>query len=462
MPHQLSFSAGATALVLAAAAQPAALAQDTEPDSSGPWRLGPALGTPDWFEIGGTFRTRFENFDEQFRASGSGQAHGFFTRTLLAMTLRDRFLRASVEVQDSRVYSGVSDAPLNTGIVNAAEFLQAHVGAEFTDAFQTGDKLDVLFGRHTMDLGGRRLTARNRFRNTINSFNGVNATWTDGDGALVRTFYTHPVQRLPNGQGPLEDNEVEADEERTSVRYWGAFTSVPDVAAGTDAEFYFLRLDEQDATDLNTRDRDIDTLGTRWNRKPSAGELHWEIEGAYQFGERAALDVEAYFAHLTFGYTFEDDIKSRLELLFDYVTGDDDPTDGDFNRFDTLFGARRFEFGPTGIFGAFARANLVSPGLRYSFFPGDRWQVMLAHRQHFLESDRDAWTTSGLVDATGAAGDQIGSLSEIRIRYDVEPKSLRLEFGVAHFAAGDFVDDAPNATTQGDSLYGYVQTNFTF
>ena len=33
---------------------------------------------------------------------------------------------------------------------------------------------------------------------------------------------------------------------------------------------------------------------------------------------------------------------------------------------------------------------------------------------------------------------------------------------MAYLSAGSFIEDAPNATTQGDTLYGYVQTNFTF
>ena len=87
---------------------------------------------------------------------------------------------------------------------------------------------------------------------------------------------------------------------------------------------------------------------------------------------------------------------------------------------------------------------------------------MLTHRFHYLASDRDAWTTSGLVDPTGNAGDELGTLSEFRVRHDIAPKSLRLEFGMAYLSAGSFIEDAPNATTQGDTLYGYVQTNFTF
>jgi len=457
MPSSPALQFAKAALALLAAAPAAA-----QSDDPGPWRLADAVGAPEWFEIKGTIRTRFENFDEQFRASGGGQQHGLFTRSLLEMTVRDEFLSATVELQDSRVYSGVSDTRLGGGDVNALEFLQAYVAGEFTGAFTPDDDLRVQLGRHTMDIGSRRLVARNRFRNTINAFTGFNAQWESPDGAAVRAFYTYPVRRLPGGQAAREDNEIEADEERPNQRFWGVDAVLPDVAGDTDAEFYYLGLDESDARDFDTADRSLTTLGTRWWRPSDPGTVYWELESAYQFGDRGDLDHAAWLQHVTLGYAFEDDMRSQVELLFDYASGDEDPSDGDSGRFDRLFGARRFEFGPTGIFGPFSLGNLMSPGVRYKGRPADRWQLMLAHRLHFLAEERDAWVNSGLVDPAGNSGDELGSLTEFRVRYDVVPRSFRLEFGAAYLAAGDFVDDAPNATTQGDTLYGYVQTVFTF
>lgn len=442
----------------------------TAPDASdehGPWRLSNALGTPDWFEISGTIRGRYETFDEQFRASGSGYQQIFVTRSMVEATLRDTYLSATAEVMDSRVYSGVSEARLNTGIGNAGELLQGYIAARFTDAFSPGDRLRVQFGRHTMNVGSRRLVARNRYRNTINAFTGVNAQWESATGTKIRAFYTLPVQRAPRAAVDIDNNELEYDEERSSVRFYGVHAAVPDVATDVDAEFYGFGLLEADALELSTRDRNLKTVGTRWNKSRKTGSIHWELESVYQFGESPSsealtLDHEAWFHHAIVGYQFDGEGKPRLEALFDYVTGDNDPNDQRNNRFDTLFGARRFEFGPTGIFGAFARSNLVSPGLRFVTKPAPKWEVMATQRFHYLASDRDAWTTSGLQDAAGLSGSHIGNFSEFRVRYDLVPKSVRIEFGAAYLAAGSFIDSAPNATTQGDTLYGYLQTNFTF
>ena len=48
------------------------------------------------------------------------------------------------------------------------------------------------------------------------------------------------------------------------------------------------------------------------------------------------------------------------------------------------------------------------------------------------------------------------------MRHDLIPRSLRFECGLAHLFAGEFIDDAPNATTQGDSNFAYIGTTLMF
>jgi hypothetical protein len=174
------------------------------------------------------------------------------------------------------------------------------------------------------------------------------------------------------------------------------------------------------------------------------------------------LDHFAHFQHVEAGYTFVAPWSPRLVLQFDYASGDDNPNDDNNNRFDTLFGARRFDFGPTGIYGPFARSNLISPGYRLIMKPQATFEVMFAHRLYWLASDRDAWTTSGVRDSTGKSGSYLGVQPEIQLRWDVLPGNVSLEAGAAYVFSGEFVDDAPNSNDEGDSSYAYVQTVFTF
>lgn len=440
--------------------------------SDEPFRLQTALGLPPWLTVKGSTRWRYESLSDAIRAGQTGSNQILMYKTLIEASARlDDHLRITGELIDARANDFPADAVLDTGIVDTVELLQGYVGINLDEVVSEGDRLDLQLGRHTMDVGSRRLVARNRYRNTINHFTGINAIWQNKEAShKVRAFAVVPVRRLPGDQASLRDNEIEFNEEQEETRFFGLHGEFP-FAEKVTGEAYAFHLDENDETGIGTRNRSLTTVGARLYKKAATKQVHFEWESAIQFGESRAsssgadttdLDHEAQFHHLIVGYRFEGDQRPELELLLDYASGDDDPTDGDNNRFDTLFGARRFEFGPTGIFGPFARSNLFSPGLRAKLRPSDRMQVMLASRMHYLASDQDAWTTTGLVDPTGAAGNYIGNFSEIRVRYQIVPDNLMLETGYAHLFAGSFVDDAPNATGQGDTDYGYLALTFSF
>lgn len=140
-----------------------------------------------------------------------------------------------------------------------------------------------------------------------------------------------------------------------------------------------------------------------------------------------------------------------------------DPTDDDNGRFDTLFGARRFEFGPTGIWGAFARSNISSPGYRLIIKPHETVSAFIAHRLFWLAQSKDAWTTANVRDVTGQSGDFIGHQIEASVQWQVIPKNITLEAGWAHLVKGEFAEDAPNAPVDtDDSNYFYAQTVLQF
>ncbi len=387
------------------------------------------------------------------------------------MTLRDTYLDATAEILDARIFGEPDDSRTTNGQVNSAELLQGYIAARFKDSFAAGDSLRIQAGRHTMDIGARRLVARNVFRNTVNAFTGLNAQWQSKDGASARAFFTFPVQRLPgNGEREdLKDNKTEFDEERSSLRFFGLVGGTPHGPLGASLQGYLYGLDESDAEDLPTRDRDFTTVGVRMNKPPAPAEVHWEIESAFQFGESRSsfsstedLDHEAYLHHLTLGYTIPGPRNVRLEGVFDIASGDRDPSDGDNERFDSLFGIPRNDFGPTSLFREVGRSNVVSPGVRVWMNPAERWSVMGLFRLNYLASDRDAWTTTGIQDPTGRSGTHIGNLSEIRCRYTIVPEVSRLEFGVAYHSAGSFAKEASTGDGGRDALYGYVQTTVWF
>lgn len=435
----------------------------------------PAGGTgvhpPPWLHVSGSFVSRVESLDERLRIGETGSNGGLFTRALVEITAKDSFTEATLELMDARLTAEPADARPTTGQVNTVDIVQAYFAATGTDAFTPGDELRVLAGRHTFDLGGRRLVARPIYRNTLNSFTGLNATWTGPSGRYARAFYTLPVQRLPgNGdRARLLDGTIRSDEERVDTRFFGAVYGEPIGPLDSTLELTWLALHEQDAPDSPTANRRLHTFEARFVRPARPGGWSWELDSALQIGSSRAsaaaaerLDHQAYLHHATLGYTFDRDWSPRIDALFDMASGDRAPGDGENNRFDSLFGIPRQDFGPTGTFRAIARTNLVSPGLRITVKPTPRLGLVLMQRFNYLASDRDAWS-NGYVDPSGQSGSHIGNLTELVAQYDVSrDRSVRLELGAAFHDAGSFAERTVEPGTEADALFGYAQISFWF
>jgi len=413
---------------------------------------GKASGLPDWLRVSGSMRLRYEDLDGQFRANPAlGERDNYFVlRTLLRMDADFDPLGVTLEGIDSRQEGADQGSQINTTIVNTLDILQANLRVSLSDGSQ-----EFKLGRFTMDKGSRRLVARNRFRNTINAFDGGAWTWHGEGGSELSLFYTLPVNRRPSDRAELLDNDQEFDDQDTDYMFYGAYFET-ETSERTQFEAYLYGLDDDRAAP-----RDYHTPGFRVKADPGKGAVDYEVESAVQFGDSGAEDHMAWFGHASVGYTFDTACTPRVRLAWDYASGDRDPNDNDSNRFNTLFGARRFEYGPTGIYGAVARSNLNSPELRLTLKPCEKASVMTALRGIWLAESQDTWVAAGLRDPTGAAGDHVGEQLEARFRYDVVPKSLRVEVGGAYLFAGSFQERAPGGRGQ-DTAYGYVQLAWSF
>lgn len=434
-----------------------------------PWRLEEALHVPDGLSLSGSYRVRYEYLDGQFRAGAAGSDQILVERLLLGAEYDFGGLYAGAELQDSRAQLEDRGTPLGTDDVDAVELLRGYVGWRGKGVLREGDTLDLAVGRLTIDLGSRRLVARNQYRNTANNYTGAHLTWSSGK-TDVDAFFVLPVDRRPSDFAGLQRSAVDLDEENTRVRFWSVYTHRKSLLGDIEGDLYLFGLQEQDRPELTTTDRNLFTPGLRLFRKPRSGKVDFEFETAVQTGKSALsrtpgaprLEHLAHYHHAQVGYSFAADWKPRLVLEYDFASGDRDPTDGRNGRFDTLFGARRFDYGPTGIFGPLARSNLNAPGWRFTARPTKTVSVLVGHRAAFLAAGRDALTTAGVRDASGASGNRIGHQFEGSARWDILPGNLQLELGAAYLAKGRFLREAPNASPDGDSFYGYSSMMLTF
>jgi len=432
------------------------------------WTLQEAIGGPEGLTVSGSIRARYEALGNQFRPGLDRNDDLVTFRTSLFAEYDSGPLRFGGEIIDSRAYDADAGSPVGTGEVNALEFVQAYAGLDLDDGLGAGSLTALEFGRFTMDLGSRRLVARNAFRNTTNAFTGARLRFLRGTKDNLTLFYTFPHQRQPADKRSVLDNDIEWDREGKELKFWGGFFGKGGLPDRNGLQLYFLALEEKDSARLQTRNRTLYTPGLRLFRDPKPGTLDYEIESAYQFGtirasvapDAARMDVSAWFLHAELGRQWDMPWQPRLSAEFDIASGDG--PGGSYGRFDTLFGARRGDFGPTSIYGPLGRGNIISPGVRLEVKPDSRWDGFAAYRAAWLENDADSFSSTGVRDASGGSGAFGGQQIELRARYWIIPKLLRAEAGGAVFFQCGFLKNAPNANGYGDARYGYFDLTATF
>jgi hypothetical protein len=440
-----------------------------------PYSLQAALDLPAWLKLSVESRFRYETLDNQFRANGQGGDQVFVMRTLALLEAGTDTARVGLEMIDARALLDDAGTPLDNTQVDSAELLQAYALYRAPRTFGFNANSEFRLGRQTLDFGSRRLISRNRFRNTINAFTGLDWKLGAQGGWSTEAFIGTPVVRLPLLRPALAADEAAFDEEDFGTVLWllgGAsapFAGGP--AAGARLEAYVIGLDESDQH-FATRNRRLVTPGLRLFKDPAPARVDYQLEVVLQSGTSRAeenpanitdLDHFAHYENLQLGYTLTAAWSPRVSAMFDYASGDEDPRDRDNGRFDTLFGARRFDYGPTGIWGAFQRSNMYSPGARLNLAPRPDLRVMAGYRAFWLASDTDQWVPNRVRDVTGNAGSFVGNQFELSATWAVVPTNVTLETGGACLLGGEFPSNAPNAGRDGeDSSYLYAQLTLAF
>lgn len=434
------------------------------------WNLHDHLNLPKWLSLSVEQRTRYESMAGSFKANGTGGDQQIPLQTDVWLQARMGSFRLGTEFLDARALDADSGSGVNNTHADTADFIQGYLAWSDQNLFYSGIGAEVITGRQTLNFGSRRLVARNAMRNTINSFTGGRLRLLDYDNWQFNAFVTMPVQRLPTASDDILNDVQQFDEEDTHTLFSGGFLEVYDLVGDMNAEIYLYHLDEGDNPDNPSRNRRYFTPGLRFYIKPAKSEYDFQWETIGQFGtvrattaatDKQNLNHKAWFQHVDVGYTFDKPWSPRLALEYDYASGDQNPNDNNDGRFDTLYGARRFEYGPTGIYGAFARSNINSPGYLIQVSPRSDLQASLNHRVFWLASDTDSWTTAGLRDKTGATGDFIGHQLELSARWDFN-SSLNFETGWAHLFKGEFAKHAASAPNPMDVDYFYVQSLLRF
>lgn len=419
----------------------------------------------DGLKLSGTERVRLEMITNQPRIGYGRNDDLLSLRTTILAKYRSGHFAIEAELWDSRVYGEDDATPVTTGDVNTLELVQAWVGV----ASRIGNtEVSAKVGRFVLNIGSRRLIGAADYRNTTTGFTGLRGDIAAAGGITATAIYVLPQQRRPDDLPSLHTNDVAFDHEGFDLILWGGTAAKARALGPITAEASFYHLGERDLPGRPTRDRSLDTMGGRLITAPAKRKVDGELETFYQSGKisatlatnAASLPVSAWFVHATAGYTFQGTLNGRLSLQYDRASGD--RAGGSYGRFDTLYGTRRSDLAPSGLYNAIGRANISSPGARVEIAPSSRWDAFLSYRALWLAEATDGFSTTGVRDASGRAGDFAGHQFDVRLRWWIRPAALRLEVDGILLAKGRFLDEAPNPPPSGTTAYGSFNLTASF
>jgi hypothetical protein len=413
-------------------------------------------------------RLRYEAISDQPRLAYNEGDQLLLARTSVQARYTQGRWRWVAEFQDSRAWMADAGTPLSTNEVNPIDLTQAYVVGDFADSLGEGSLLSVQAGRFWMSLGSRRLAASEDYRNTTNSMTGFKADWQLPGGTGGTAFLVFPMPRQPDTPADLLHNEVVVDHERLDTLWYGAqWRSALQSQFGA-VEVLAIGLRDRDAPGRPTRDRNLRTVDVRLIREPAAATWDWDLEGALQWGQassstvatEAPREMTANYLHLRAGYQWNMAWKPRLALDYDWASGDGSSRIN--HRFDTLYGGRRGDFAPAGLYGLVGRANISSPGLRVELTPTARLDWMATLRGLWLASAVDVFSTSTIKDASGAAGRYAGTQWDTRLRWWMVPKRVQVEVNAALLQHGRFLQEAPAARRESATRFVAVSVMTSF
>lgn len=395
----------------------------------------------------GSVRVRYETLnnpifptDENIRAKTNQRLS---TRIRLKGEANYGNWNAVAEIEDSRAYLDENDPTLKSSQVNTLEPVQLYI--TYKGISEVIDSVTI--GRVTLDHGSRRLIGRTRFRNATNSFEGalINASWS---GWHVRGFYLLPLTRFPLDSASIDSNKRAFDKSYSNQKFYGVYAESEDNTWKVHS--YWLK--ESDSEELATKNRDLFTLSVDYS-KTFSGDWKYNIEAIGQTGRARQStstsdiddkDVTSWMIHSHIGRQISASTFIRAEI--DAASGDNDSTDNTIKAFDSLYGLRRFDFGPTDVYQTFPRSNILAPGLRGVTKLNVDNTLMLGYKGLWLQKVAEG------------EEDFLGHQIEFRLRYQASA-SLRLELGGAYLAKGDALEIGAYPD---DSMYAYTGVMYSF
>jgi hypothetical protein len=230
---------------------------------------------------------------------------------------------------------------------------------------------------------------------------------------------------------------------------------------GFEAEAYQFRRDFGDAgwtSELGNPGGVHDATSGLRTRAPR-GAFELRLEGAVQRGRRAGDPVRAWFGVGRVTADLNSAWKTRVYLEHGQSSGDANPADGTFQRFDPVCWSGH---GFQGTLDIVSESNVSDWCGGVTAQPAEGWTVQSEFNSFALSQARDYWVddagTTLRRSVAGTAGTSLGRELDTTVRWDMRSK-VSVLVGASRFWRGGYVRDTGGG---GDVSWGFAQLNVAF
>ena len=341
-------------------------------------------------------------------------------------------VRGYFVLQDARTM-GAEGSP--SGTLANVDLYHAYV-----DLDSVGQRpLSVRVGRQTIAYGEGRVVSGADWGNAGRAYDGARVRWTPAR-AQIDGFVSWISEGRLNGQD----------------RLLSGVDGLIKTKRGHEVEAYHFRRSFGDASWTSESGRKGALMDATSGLRVRVLRSRLDVRGeaATQNGQRASDAVRAWF----FVGRVTADLRGawKTKVFGEYLraTGDADPTDGKFQRFDPVYwGGHNFQ----GALDVAAASNLRDQCGGFTTTPAKGWTLQAEAHVFRLDQSRDVWVddagTTLRRSAAGTAGNTLGRELDATLRWDTRGKVAVLA-GASRFWAGDYVRRTGGGT---DLNWGFLQ-----
>lgn len=418
----------------------------TDADRAGDWyarlkNMPLGAGTYPYLTLGGDYRFRFENFDNQF--------FGLVPNNDTSVFLNRVMLHGDLHVTPwLRGFAQFSYFTQHRRVGRPTPFDQSAPDLQQGFVDIGGKDLWARLGRQELVLGSGKLTDVREGPNQRLSFDAARLHAGLGLQGAVDIFYAREV--VPTEEG-FQDGS------RDGSQFWGAyFTGLIKPTPGTSLDLYYFGIDRKNSLYEQGVAYELrHTVAAFLTGKE--GGWSFEYEALYQFGTFGRSDIRAWGLRTENRYTFRDlTWRPQVGILANVTSGDSNAADGKLGTFDAPFPNPSYT----------TDASFLRPRNFYelhfvaSATPHETVSLDLGVNFLWRQSTADAVyapATFRLVAAPASERRFIAALLDVGVTYTPTPH-ITVQATFTHAFAGDVVRDAGGA----DANFLHFQVGIKF